>query len=191
MAKTKQNKTDTQTKETFVNSEEPMKLTPQQTRLLHVLMDEKYFNANISERCRAAEIDRTTYYKAMSVPKFREAVQNKALEMVVQDVPAVFAAALKNAKNGTPTGHADRKLIFQMLGVDTESQREGIESTLGALLKELSGLTKTLPKKDVKAKRPKNEDQRLHDGEGKQGLNPAIDISQVVKEEIKDNAFKH
>jgi len=160
------------------------KMTPERTRLLRVLIDAEYFDKKITVRCKAAKCSRSVYYTAMEDPDFREAIKEHSMDMMVQDLPAVFSAALETAKKGTHQGHADRKLVMNMLGLNVEADNAMSEFSIGALLKEIAGHTASIPNKDTTDATPSIEK------EPELIENAGLDIPEVAKEG-ESVGFKH
>lgn len=133
------------------------KMSAPRSRLLKVLLDPENHGKTITELSKLADIERSSYYLAMDDPDFRDAIKNKSIERIGAHLPEIFEACVKSAKQSTVAGMQDRKLLFSMIGVQGQNEVDLSQFSIGALLKEIAGNTKTIPKED------KNTNQGLQE----------------------------
>lgn len=105
-------------------------------KLLEVLLNPQYRMKSITEVCRIAEIDRSTYYRAFAKPGFNELYKQKSIELVNQQVAPVINAFVAEAKRGS---FQHGKVLLEMGGVYTEKQQvEATNTNFNTELTELS-----------------------------------------------------
>jgi hypothetical protein len=121
---------------TSCNGYEP---TPAERKLLEVLQNPEHFNKTVADKCRIAEIDTATYYRAMAKPEFCDYYNNEIKASLKSSVGEVIQAT-KNFAIRFPGNHQDRKILLEMAGAYTEKQQvevtHGFEKGLKDLIEE-------------------------------------------------------
>lgn len=98
--------------------------TPKEEILLEVLINPEYRMKSVTEICRIAKCDRSTYYDAFSKPGFVELYKSKSMDIVRQAVAPVLNAFVREALRGS---FKHGKLILDMAGLVTEEQQARID----------------------------------------------------------------
>ena len=113
--------------------------TQSEIKLLEVLQNPEHYKKTVTEKCRIAEIDTATYYRAMAKPDFCE-YYNNLIKANLKNSVAEILQATKDFGTRFPGNHQDRKILLEMAGAYTEKQQvevtHGFESSLKDLLGE-------------------------------------------------------
>ena len=94
--------------------------TPKEEILLEVLINPEYRMKSVTDICRIAKCDRSTYYEAFSKPGFVELYKSKSMDIVKQSVAPVLNTFVREALRGS---YQHGKLILDMAGLVTEEQK--------------------------------------------------------------------
>ncbi len=89
-------------------------------KLLRVLMNPQHRMKSITDVCRMADINRSTYYDSFAKPDFNEYYKQRSLELVRQQVAPVINAFVAEAKRGS---FQHGKVLLEMAGIYAERQQ--------------------------------------------------------------------
>lgn len=89
--------------------------TTAEQRLLETLLNPESIGKPVTVICGMADIDRSTYYRAMEKDEFVELTKGLAVKAVMGKVSHVVNATYENAL--TDRGYQDRKMILTMAGI--------------------------------------------------------------------------
>lgn len=92
--------------------------------LLEVLINPEHRMKSVTDICRIAKCDRSTYYDAFAKPGFVELYKSKSMDIVKQSVAPVLNAFVREALRGS---YQHGKLILNMAGLITEEQQARID----------------------------------------------------------------
>jgi len=93
--------------------------TPAELKLLEVLQNPEHYKKTVTEKCRIAEIDNATYYRAMAKPEFCDYYNNLIRAQLKSSVGEIIQAT-RNFGTRFPGNHQDRKILLEMAGAYTE-----------------------------------------------------------------------
>jgi hypothetical protein len=101
--------------------QKPTEYTPTtcERRILEVLLDPNNRLKTVTDICRLAECDRTTYYKAFSKPEFVELVKEQSKNLATKHVAQIMNAFVKEAQRGS---FQHGKVILEMADIYVEKQ---------------------------------------------------------------------
>lgn len=102
-------------------------LTAAEGRVLDVMLQPESRRKTVSELCDSAGVSRSHYHRLMARPEFREKVVKLSTQMATDQLGPVFEALQTSALILGKEGHADRKLLLEMLGAHQPSRRQIIE----------------------------------------------------------------
>ena len=92
-------------------------LTPTEERLLFVCSNPENLGASVTEKCKLAETSRDSYYRIMKNKRFIDALEKTAIDLIREHSSEIIQSALKTAVNGGSRGHADRRMLLEMLNL--------------------------------------------------------------------------
>ena len=133
-------------------------LTAAEQRLLEVLVNPANVGLSVTEKCKLANISRTTYYDLMQKPEFLQALNKTALLLIRDRVADVLNATYKFAMQSR--NHQDRKLLLELFDLYANKQKVEVSGDNGEPIK-LATLSEEEKKELLKniAKRVANEEE--------------------------------
>lgn len=92
--------------------------TPAELRILEVSLNPEHAGKTITDKCQIANVSRETWYAVFRKPQFKELVNKTALDLVHDGLSEAIAALRKSAANPSPKANPDRRLLFELAGVN-------------------------------------------------------------------------
>ncbi len=121
-------------------------------RLIRVLADPANHGKTIAEKCKIAGLTRDSYYRYIKRPSFLRKLNDAVLTVLRENSPEILDAAIQVAKRPDYKGHADRKMLLEMLNlytpksinaqvtIDREYSIEEIDARIEELVREIKRL---------------------------------------------------
>jgi hypothetical protein len=94
-------------------------------RLIEVELNPENIYKSVSEKCRLAKINRSTYYESYKKPEFKELVKNVGLNIIIQNVLPTIHTFARESKRGS---FQHGKVLLEMAEMYTEKTEQKIES---------------------------------------------------------------
>jgi len=95
--------------------------TEAEKRIIELSINPESFNMNIKDRCKAANVAKDTWYKAMAKPAFVAILNKATMDMLKSEVSDIVRATIKFAKTDSRCG-SDRKVLLTMASLYTDKQ---------------------------------------------------------------------
>ena len=89
-------------------------------KLVDVLLNPQHRMKSVTDVCRIADINRSTYYDSFAKPDFNDYYKEKSLELVKSQVAPVINAFVAEAKRGS---FQHGKVLLEMAGIYAERQQ--------------------------------------------------------------------
>lgn len=90
--------------------------TEAEKKVLEVAINPDYFGVSIVDKCKVADVTRTTWYNCMNKKEFVELMNRLIIDTLKSNIGEIVQATMKfgktNAKNS-----ADRKVLLTMAGL--------------------------------------------------------------------------
>lgn len=103
--------------------------TEAEKKVLEVAINPDYFGMSIVDKCKIADVTRTTWYNAMNKKEFVELMNKLIIDTLKSNIGDIVQATIKfgktNAKNS-----ADRKMLLTMAGLYTDKIEEKSDQTI-------------------------------------------------------------
>lgn len=97
--------------------------TQAEQKIIEVLLDPANRMKSITEVCRIAQCDRSTYYRAFDKPEFVELYNRKSAELAKNYLGPVMNAFVREATRGS---FQHGKVLLEMAGVYKETSRKEV-----------------------------------------------------------------
>ncbi len=104
--------------------------TPCEQRILEVLLNPENRDKTVKEKCRIAEVDRKTYYKAFKKPEFADLVKDESRQLVLAAVLPIIHTFIKKGKKGS---YQHGKVILEMAGLYQEKTKTELHAPNGGI----------------------------------------------------------
>jgi hypothetical protein len=109
------------------NSEQEYIPTPNEMRILEVMIDPSHLDKTVIEKCEILGISRTTYYWHMNKPEFQAYYIGLAKELIKQNAVPLVNAAVKFAKAGS---FQHFKYLMEMGEIHKEDNKLQLEGAI-------------------------------------------------------------
>lgn len=93
-------------------------LTKAEENLLEVLLNPENRMKSVTEICKAAKIERATYYRAFAKPDFVRIYNKQSIDLVKQCVSPVINSFIREAQRGS---FQHGKILLEMAGLYSEN----------------------------------------------------------------------
>lgn len=94
-------------------------LTKAEQSLLEALLNPENRMKSVADICKAAKVDRSTYYRAFQKQEFVEVYNRHSVNLVKQNVASVINTFIREAQRGS---FQHGKVILEMAGIYAEKQ---------------------------------------------------------------------
>ena len=105
-----------------------LRLTPAARRLYNALTNPEYYSLTITDLCRKANVNPSTYYNWMDNVEFVNAVKAEQKRRVEDKIGNVLQATYKYALE--EKGHEDRKMLLTWAGEYADKTETKLEGTV-------------------------------------------------------------
>ncbi len=92
-------------------------ITKAEQLLLEALLNPENRMKSVADVCKAAKVDRATYYRAFQKPEFVEIYNKRSVDLVKQSVASVLNTFVREAQRGS---FQHGKVLLEMAGVYAE-----------------------------------------------------------------------
>ncbi len=103
------------------------KLTKAEQCLLEALLNPENRMKSVADICKAAKVDRSTYYRAFQKPEFVEIYKQQSVDLVKQSVASVLNTFIREAQRGS---FQHGKVILEMAGIYAEKSDVKVSGTV-------------------------------------------------------------
>lgn len=103
-------------------------LTSVEKKVLKVLMNPQLAEKTNLERIEASGVGKTSYYRVLRDPWFKQQQHAAFREMIRHDLGAIIAAMVTTAKQPGRDSHNDRRLAFELCGIYTPRQHVQLDA---------------------------------------------------------------
>ena len=114
----KQNATDLEIVQCLTNAEQ---------NLLEALLNPENRMKSVADICKAAKVDRSTYYRAFQKPEFVVIYNKQSLDLVKHNVASVLNTFVREAQRGS---FQHGKVILEMAGLYAEKSDVKVSGTV-------------------------------------------------------------
>lgn len=111
-------KNDVTVKDDYQTYANKRPLTPEEERLLEVLLNPEHVGKNVTQKCLAANICRASYYEIMRRERFLDCLNKTAVDLVRDKMAEVIATSVKVATGSGARGFQDRQMLLKMFGFE-------------------------------------------------------------------------
>ena len=105
-----------------------LRLTPAARRLYNALINPEYFSLTITDLCKKANVNPSTYYSWMGNDEFVGMIKVEQKRQVEDKIGNVLQATYKYALE--EKGHADRKMLLTWAGEYADRSETKLEGTV-------------------------------------------------------------
>src|SRR5207248_3268734 len=99
-------------------------LTGAEAKVLHVMLQPASHRKSISRLCAEAGISRSHYYRLLSDPELSAKLRRVVEAVLMDDLVPIMEALKRSALILGREGHADRKLLLEMVGMYKPTRRQ-------------------------------------------------------------------
>jgi hypothetical protein len=97
--------------------ENEQNLTRAEQTLLEALLNPENRIKSVTDICKAAKVDRATYYRAFAKPNFVALYNKRSVDLVKQSVASILNTFVREAQRGS---FQHGKVVLEMAGLYTE-----------------------------------------------------------------------
>jgi hypothetical protein len=105
--------------------------TKAEQALLEALLNPENRMKNVADICKAAKVDRATYYRAFAKVEFVEVYKQRSVDLVKQSLASVLNSFVREAQRGS---FQHGKVLLEMAGVYTENSNVNITGEMGVVI---------------------------------------------------------
>lgn len=93
--------------------------TEAEKKVLYVAINPDYFGMSIVDKCKVADVTRTTWYNCINKKEFVELMNKMIIDTLKSNIGDIVQATIKFGKTSSKNS-ADRKMLLTMAGLYTD-----------------------------------------------------------------------